>query len=342
MQYIVRSGALLQFPELVSELGQDPLALLEAAGIESAVLKTPDSYLPYPALARLLNRAAATCRQPDFGVLLAQRQGLHVVGALASQLCLQPSLERALRMIQRHLVFHARGVSVETHEAEGQALLTMDIAFAHRVDCTQLYSLSLGLLARSLDQLCGRALRPVRVEFSQGRPTDTTAFHQLFGRVTGFGQPYNRIVYAASALKLPVQVDAELRKQLNAQWRENLDASAPLSLPQEVQRAIRALLPTGDCCLESVSRTLDLHPRVLQKRLQAQHISFGAILRATRKQLACEHLAHGDIRLTDLALHLGYSELAVFSRHFKRWTGLAPQAWRKRQSEESNIEDIAE
>ena len=84
MQYIVRSGALLQFPELVSELGQDPLALLEAAGIESAVLKTPDNYLPYPALARLLNRAADACRRPDFGVLLAQRQGLHVVGALAS------------------------------------------------------------------------------------------------------------------------------------------------------------------------------------------------------------------------------------------------------------------
>jgi len=333
MRYIVRSGALLQFPELVSELGQDPLALLEAEGVEPAVLKTPDNYFPYPALARVLNRAATACRRPDFSVLLAQRQGLHVVGALASQLCLQPNLERALRMIQRHLVFHAHGVTVRLDEAEGQALLTMDIAFAHRVECKQLFSLSLGLLARSLEQLCGRALRPVRVELSHTQPADTAAYHQVFGRVTRFGQPYNRVVYAATALKLPVQVNAELRKQLNAQWRENSGALVPLSLTQEVQRAIRALLPTGDCCLESVSRTVDLHPRILQKRLQDQRTSFGAILRATRKQLACEHLARSDIRLTDLALHLGYSELAVFSRHFKHWTGMAPRAWRKHQSE---------
>lgn len=335
MQYIVRSGALLQFPELVGELGKNPFVLLEEAGIEPAILKFPDNYLPYTALARLLDRAALSCDRPDFGVLLAQRQGLHVVGALASQLCLQPSLERALRMIQRHLVFHARGVSVTLEQSEGQALLTMDIAFSHRVECTQLYSLSLGLLARSLDQLCGQTLRPVRVEFNRAKPADMTAYHAVFGRVARFGQTCNRVVYAASALNLPVKVSTELRRQLNAHWRENLAASAPLSLPQQVQRAIRALLPTGDCCLASVSRTVDLHPRVLQKRLQDRRISFGTLLRGTRKQLACEHLAHSDIRLTDLALHLGYSELSVFSRHFKHWTGMAPLAWRKRHPEKS-------
>lgn len=330
-QYLVRSGAFLNFPELSSELGQDPLALMEAEGIEPAVLKIPDNYVPYPALARVLNRAAKACQRPDFGILLAQRQGLHVVGALATQLCLQPSLGRALGMIQRHLDFHARGVDITTEQTGGQLLISMDFAFSHQVDCGQLASLSLGLLARSLDQLCGEPLRPVRIELRRGRPADAEVYRRVFGPVMQFEQPNDRLVYAATALIRPVQVTPKLRERLDAAWQGGQQTGALLSLPLQVQRAIKALLPTGDCSLESVARTVDLHPRILQQRLHAERTSFSAILRTAREQLACEHLLRSDIRLTDLALRLGYSELATFSRYFKRWTGMAPQAWRKRQ-----------
>ena len=143
------------------------------------------------------------------------------------------------------------------------------------------------------------------------------------------------MAYAASALKLPVQVAPELRRHLNAQWRGEYGMSAPLSMRQQVHRAVQALLPTGDCCLGTVARMVDLHPRVLQQRLKAEHTRFSAILRDARERLACEHLSRSDIRLTDLALHLGYSELSVFSRSFSRWTGMSPQAWRQQRKQSS-------
>ncbi|MBV1877482.1 MAG: AraC family transcriptional regulator [Pseudomonadales bacterium] len=33
-------------------------------------------------------------------------------------------------------------------------------------------------------------------------------------------------------------------------------------------------------------------------------------------------------------LKLGYAEVAIFSRHFKQWTGVTPRQWRKAQGVE--------
>ncbi len=48
------------------------------------------------------------------------------------------------------------------------------------------------------------------------------------------------------------------------------------------------------------------------------------------KGLAERYLRQGSGSITDLALQLGYAELAVFSRHFKRWSGMTPQVYRVR------------
>ncbi|PHS63936.1 MAG: hypothetical protein COB09_11515 [Thalassobium sp.] len=38
---------------------------------------------------------------------------------------------------------------------------------------------------------------------------------------------------------------------------------------------------------------------------------------------------YGAQTITELALQLGYAKVAVFSRHFRRWTGISPRAWQK-------------
>ncbi|MBD2858809.1 AraC family transcriptional regulator ligand-binding domain-containing protein [Spongiibacter sp. KMU-158] len=330
MDYLVRSGALLGYPELVASLGESPAELIAEQGLPPAIFQNSELYLSYLNLARLLNSSARRCARDDFGALLGAYQGLEVTGALASMLCLQSTMARALEMIQRHVDFHARGVLITAEKENAELVLSMNFAFVRQVDCDQLAQLSLGLLHRILTQLYGDVLAPLRVELRQARPASESGCIQLFGQNILYEQAYDRLRYPANLLLKPVKVQLELRERLSRIWRLDRGEALGLSLSQQVERAVVALLPTGDCNLNNVAHIVDLHPRVLQEHLKARGQSFSQILMSAREQLAREHLLRSDVSMTELAIHLGYSEVAVFSRNFKKWTGFSPLQWRKR------------
>jgi AraC-like DNA-binding protein len=103
----------------------------------------------------------------------------------------------------------------------------------------------------------------------------------------------------------------------------------PDNLCDQVRDVIGKLLPSGECSLEQVAATLDLQPRVLQLRLKRERSSYGELLRETRRDVAEQHLRHGSLSVTDLALKLGFAETSVFSRSFKAWTGQSPREWQR-------------
>ncbi|MCG6283755.1 helix-turn-helix domain-containing protein, partial [Vibrio diabolicus] len=47
-----------------------------------------------------------------------------------------------------------------------------------------------------------------------------------------------------------------------------------------------------------------------------------------------QRLSENIQSITDIALQLGYAETAVFSRHFRSWTGKSPSQWRQDNSSE--------
>jgi AraC-like DNA-binding protein len=73
-----------------------------------------------------------------------------------------------------------------------------------------------------------------------------------------------------------------------------------------------------------------MSPRTLQRRLGEEGTTFRQVLAGTRLQLAEALLADGDLPVTAVALRLGFSETAAFSRAFRRWTGESPSARRRR------------
>lgn len=333
MRYFVRSGALKGFPLLARAYGANPSKLLRQAGLSTGALHDPDLYIPYPSLAKLLTLAAKACNNPGFGAQLGSRQGLEVVGALGSVMCLQATLADALRMMQHNLDFHARGVRVGIDRYEDNVEIHMQFAFAQSVDCTQLIGLSLALLGRAVSQLHDDNLPPRALELQCPDPGCGQTTAQAAGCPVHFDAIDNQLIYPAHILDIPVTVDAQTRQQLSQQWRQNWQQTGASSVVQQVEHALAALLPTGEGNLGTVARVLNVHPRTLQTQLKTQRSSFGESLRKTRLRLACHHLRNTDIDLTTLALNLGYAELAVFSRSFKQWTGKSPRLWRQEAAE---------
>jgi AraC-like DNA-binding protein len=81
--------------------------------------------------------------------------------------------------------------------------------------------------------------------------------------------------------------------------------------------------------LAELGRRLDTSPRTLKRRLRSEGTSFRTLLAQSRRARAEALLQDPRLSLTEIADQLGFADLSSFSQAFKRWSGVAPSAWRR-------------
>ena len=55
---------------------------------------------------------------------------------------------------------------------------------------------------------------------------------------------------------------------------------------------------------------------------------FRDIVELVRRELALQYIDNRGLNLSEIGFLLGFSELAAFSRAFRRWNGKSPRAFR--------------
>ncbi len=326
--YFVRAAALDGFSDLAWSKGLDPRQLLMEVGLRPAALSDPDQYVSYPLVAKLLQYTAHRCGEYGFGVELARKQGLSTIGALAEYISMEKNLGEALRTMIKHLDYHAYGANLSVSNYRGRVELEVSLAFENQEDCSELLGLSLGLLCEGIRQLTSTETRP---DYIGLRGEQISKIPSWLSRVEyRVGYRGNVAAFPPAVLELPVSLNPELRERCHSQWLQR--RALPRSYSALVERAVTSLLSTGELSLDLVSRIIGVHPRVLQEKLAAEGSSFSQCLQKVRYRVACQHLGRKDMTTTELALMLGYGDLAAFSRAFKIWSGQSPRQWRKEYS----------
>ncbi len=170
-----------------------------------------------------------------------------------------------------------------------------------------------------------------RVWFMHARPPELGPMRAFFGTDDiGFGCEDSGFALGIGELALPMRL-ADAR---------TVDTLAPLveaelgtrprgaSLTARVSAHLATSLPEGADVAE-VARAMHMSARTLQRRLEQEQTRFTEVLDRARLELARRLLADPAMQLTDVAFRLGFSDLATFSRAFKRWTGKPPGQWRR-------------
>jgi AraC-like DNA-binding protein len=97
-----------------------------------------------------------------------------------------------------------------------------------------------------------------------------------------------------------------------------------------VQRVIATRVPAeGHLRIAEVAEALDISVRTLQRHLAHEGFTFQEILRTDRLEKAMRLLETTRATVLDIALALGYSDHAHFTRAFHRARGIAPSAHRR-------------
>lgn len=99
-----------------------------------------------------------------------------------------------------------------------------------------------------------------------------------------------------------------------------------------VQSVIEVLAATNEGhSIETTSRKVGVSKRTLQRRLNEHSLTFHDLLGTVRARQAQELLTASELPIAEIAWRMGYADATGFSHAFRRWTGLSPRAFRKRQ-----------
>lgn len=172
-------------------------------------------------------------------------------------------------------------------------------------------------------------VRVQRLEFEGRAPEHAARIAMLSGVVPRYGQSRNAVTMRRqdAEMLLPMY-DPHLVRLLEDQCRAQLARRRVTGVAGQVRQLI--LGPLGlVATLEAVAQQLAMSPRTLRRRLDEEGSSFRDLVEAERRQLAVQILEGTDMKLDELALHLGYSDTASFTRAFRRWFDSAPGEFRK-------------
>lgn len=325
----IRATCLLQFHELVTELGADPAELLREAGLRPEDAGQPDRFISLDGAVQAVENAAHATSTPDFGRRLAARRGIETIGPLGEAAQTSPTLNAAFATLSTFIGAHSPGLHVGL--APGAQLDTAFFEFRIIGDSArpqrQAMEIGLGAALQILRAILGSSYSPLAVHLPHSALTPAADYVRYFGCTARFAQPAAGFELRAADLRRPLRRDDQAHGSAVNQLSALTGDRSP-SLSQAVISVARPLLPAGVLTVDLVARQLGLHPRTLQRRLAAEHTTFAALVDDIRRQAAHRYLRDTDISLAHITRLLGYAEHSVFTRSCQRWFAVSPTAYR--------------
>ena len=313
------------------ELGGDPEQLLCTVGLDRVDPSDLDAWMSYRAWLNLLELSARELSCPHFGVLLARRQELSILGTVGFVMQQSPDVGTALRELVSYFGQHNQGAEVGLEVRDGLACLSFRVKEAGILGTRQQYAVSLGVGMNIMRMLCGRRWVPRAAYFVHEPPADTRPYREMAGCPIYFNWDVGMITFPRSDLDTPITSANEHLHTILASHLAVLQTEYPDDVTRQVKQLIRQALVHGDCSVDRVATSLLVDKRTLQRRLQAEGVTYQALLDDVRFEIATRYLLDSGGSLTNLADILCYSELSVFSNAFKARCGQSPRAWQRAQ-----------
>jgi AraC-like DNA-binding protein len=164
----------------------------------------------------------------------------------------------------------------------------------------------------------------------KGKPLpNASCFEELSDVRLRLNRPRNALVIRREDADRPLPTyDPYLVHVLDHQCRQQLDRRQTGGFAGQVRQQL--LGPLGlVASLDEVAGTLAMSPRSLRRKLDQEGTSFRKLLEEERRQLALQLLDNSSMKLDELAIHLGYTDTASFTRAFRRWKNCSPGEYRK-------------
>ena len=334
MPSLIRATNLWGYEEQVRRKGAQPEPLLSRCHLPLEQGRDDRGFLVFRHFCELLEHTAGVLGDPTFGMSLAAYQGMDILGPLSVIARSSATVGEAMQSIARYLHLHcpALGLSIERGRFdEGRP----GVRLLYQIDdegagySIQAHELTLANTMQVLKLLCGGDFRPLSVHFQHSRVANQNIYRAMFPCLICFDQQWTGFCLPEMVFDLPLSSADHQTWELAERYLASQQAPNAHTLAEEVSTLINTLLPTGKCTADLIASQLSMHKRTLQRRLAMEDTSYQQLLNEERKKMARQYLLEPNLKPSQIAGLLGYSEQSVFNRACRDWFGVTPVSYRR-------------
>lgn len=334
----VRARGLVGFPELVAKHGGDCHALLKSVGIEPELLNTPDATLEHIKLIELFEKSAHDLNVADFGLQLAQLQGISVLGPVALLAQHAATVGDAIEAVHRNIRYHSPGASARLHFASKDVSDEQDEMVCYRYELQlpdgvphrQNTELAYAIALKFLTLVSSAKPDQWRVHFAHDKGLSAKQYRRHLGCQVKLGQSFDACFFPKRLLGVAIHAADPALVDTAQRFVSHVIRRHPLDLAKQIETLLIRQLASGGCTLPRLAKQLSLSARTMQRHLQSQGGSFDEIVDRVRKMRAAEYLRDSTVPLAQVSNLLGYTESSTFNRSCVRWFDETPLAYRRR------------
>lgn len=323
MKGYTRASALGPIADFVETRGGSIERIFSRVDLPLAVLDNPDLPLPLMEQFKVLSQAGREIGDPFFGAAIGRFVRMDKLSAFGEWVTNAPTLAGAIDRSSRGLNRFLQTATVLQFRVFGTKA-RWSIGFLDRGEDGRFQNELLGVsyLIDGVRSFAGRAWTPAVVRSTCVGAEQAAALEKVFQAPVMQGADVSAIEFDTALLSATGR-----QKSLPDPGFEPPIPSAS-GYREDVAALSAIALLEGRPKIDWVASKLRTSRRSLQRSLDAEGSSFSAVLEGLLEDRAVALLVSGNHGVTDIALQLGYSDAAHFSRAFQRWTGMVPSRYR--------------
>lgn len=326
--YGLSSMYLLDLLKVVERYGVGEEELLKGIIDDRASLDDPTARTSLTALEALIERAIELTGDPALGLAMGLQMQISSHGYLGFAALTASTVREALQLAVRFAPTRFPAIAIKLEEEGDEGTITL----VERTDLGRAREFILITIAVGFTRM-GQALlgHPVEGRAEMGFPAPVF-FQKIEGMIPGtvtFDADAHRLIFPRHYLDRGIETaNAAAMKLATEQCERELEEASRIRSYRERVKGL-LFVEGGVLSLEGIAKKLATSPRTLKRRLAEEGTTYTELLDELRSKRAMELIMTTDHTLDEIAGRLGYSDVANFSRAFRRWTGRSPGSFRR-------------
>jgi AraC-like DNA-binding protein len=280
---------------------------------------------------RILTACEHLSADPNIGLRLAEQSDFHDMGVYGHLLINAQTLGQLFELAAKYFSVLIRTSKIHFETDNGQSRFTYQILSPTTEPVRHDVDWSFGAYLVFARIVLGPSWWPQKCGVTYTRPTDVSDHISCFGPNVEFEAPTNYFEVDNDRLRTQINdADPQLLELIrdHANYLMSQVQQYPDFLNQ-VRLLAMQNVNEGGFTAQKLAADIGLSISTFNRRLAKHGTNFRQIRDETIRTLACQALQHEDLRISTIALRLGYSETAAFNHAFKRLEGMSPRAYRR-------------